>query len=70
MDAYMTIQGDTWDLISWKIYGAERYMQQLIEANWDHADTLIFSSGTVLKAPVIDTTETADEVPFWRTEDE
>ena len=70
MDTYMTIQGDTWDLIAWRLYGAERYMQQLIEANWDHADTLIFSAGTMLKVPIIDKTETADEAPFWRTEDE
>ena len=30
---YTTIQGDTWDLIAYKLYGEEKYMKNLIEAN-------------------------------------
>lgn len=62
---YTTIQGDTWDLIAYKIYGEEKYMKYLIEANWQMLDVLIFSSGTVLTVPDIQE-ETDDEAPFWR----
>jgi phage tail protein X len=43
---YTTIQGDTWDLIAYKLYGEEKYMKNLIEANWPLLDVLIFPSGT------------------------
>lgn len=62
---YTTIQGDTWDLIAYKLYGEEKYMKYLIEANWQMLDVLIFSSGTVLTVPDIQE-ETDDEAPFWR----
>ena len=53
MGTYTTIQGDVWDLIAWKLYGDEKYMKNLIEANWDYIDTVVFSSGTVLNVPDI-----------------
>lgn len=62
---YTTIQGDTWDLIAYKVYGEEKYMRYLIEANWPLIDTLVFSAGTVVKVP--DLPEEPDEdAPFWR----
>ena len=42
MKTYTTVQGDTWDLIAYKILGAEHYMQQLIEANPDLIDIFYF----------------------------
>ncbi|MCI9388380.1 MAG: phage tail protein [Lachnospiraceae bacterium] len=65
---YMTSQGDTWDLIAYDLYGAEKYMRYLIEANWPLLDILVFSSGTVINVP--DIPEEADEDrPFWRDGD-
>ena len=34
---YTTIQGDTWDLIAYKLYGEEKYMKNLvlIETLWN-----------------------------------
>lgn len=62
---YTTIQGDTWDLISFKLFGSEKYMKNLIEANWPLLETLVFSSGTVITVP--DLPEESDEdAPFWR----
>lgn len=68
MDAYTTIQGDTWDLIAWKLYGEERRMKELIEANWEYADTLVFSAGANLLVPEVED-EADDDAPFWRTEE-
>lgn len=62
---YTTIQGDTWDLISYKLFGSEKYMKNLIEANWPLLEVLVFSSGTVITVP--DLLEDNDEdAPFWR----
>ena len=65
MGIYTTIQGDVWDLIAYKLYGDEKYMKNLIEANWKYIDTVVFSSGTVLNVPDIPEEE-IDGVPFWR----
>ena len=65
---YTTIQGDTWDLIAYKVYGAEKYMRYLIEANWEQIDVLRFSSGTVLNVPDLPE-ETDEDAPFWRQDD-
>ena len=67
MSTYTTIQGDTWDLISFKIFGEEKYMRYLIEANWDLADVLSFSSGVEISIPELPE-ETDEDAPFWRTE--
>lgn len=65
MSTYTTIQGDTWDLIAFRLFGSEKYMRYLIEANWDYADVLVFSSGTVITVPELP--EEIDETaPFWR----
>ena len=68
IDIYTTAQGDTFDSIAFWLYGDEKYMKELIEANWDKADTLVFDSGVQLIAP--DVYEDEDEdLPFWREED-
>ncbi len=62
---YITKQGDAWDLMAYDLYGDEKYMRYLLEANWPLLDIMIFSSGTVVKVP--DLPEEADEdIPFWR----
>lgn len=66
---YTTIQGDTWDLIAYKLYGSEKYMKNLIEANWPLLEVLVFSSGTVINVP--DIPEDSDEdAPFWRSNED
>lgn len=68
MGTYTTIQGDVWDLIAYKLYGDEKYMKNLIEANWKYIGVVVFSSGTVLHVPDIPQEE-EDGVPFWREGD-
>lgn len=64
MGTYTTIQGDVWDLIAYKLYGDEKYMKNLIEANWPYIDVVVFSSGIVLNVPDIPD-EAMEDVPFW-----
>lgn len=65
---YTTIQGDAWDYIAWKLWGEEKYMKWLIEANWRHIETLIFPAGIVLTVPDLPKEATEDK-PFWRADD-
>lgn len=61
---YTTQYGDTWDLISYDLFGTESRMDLLMQANYEHSDTLIFDSGIVLTVP--DIPETLDtDLPFW-----
>ena len=53
---YTTIQGDTWDLIAYKLF----------EANWPLLEVLVFSSGTVINVPDIPE-DSDDDAPFWRS---
>ena len=42
VDIYTTKLGDTWDLIAYRVYGNEKYMKELVEANIELASTVFF----------------------------
>lgn len=65
MSSYTTIQGDMWDLIAYKIYGNEHYMQKLMRANPKYIDMAIFPAGVTLTCPEIETIASVATVP-WR----
>ncbi len=66
---YTTIQGDTWDLMAYKLFGAEKYMKYLCEANWPLLDVMVFEAGVKVNVP--DLPEEVDEdLPFWRQDDD
>ena len=65
MTTYTTVQGDTWDLIAYRVYGTSNAMSQLMEANPKHLKVGVFSAGVVLNTPVIDTTQMNEELPPW-----
>ena len=62
---YTTIQGDMWDGIAKGMYGTERAMNILLEANQQHNNTVIFSAGVVLTVPDYDPPR-AELLPPWR----
>ena len=62
---YKTKAGDTWSLVSYRIYRSSRYMPQLIESNLEHRWTSIFASGVVLQVPEIQLPRYED-LPPWR----
>lgn len=62
---YTTIQGDMWDSISFRVLGSEYYMSDLIEANPEHRETVIFSANVVLVIPEI-STPTSQSLPPWK----
>ena len=65
LDTYTTISGDTWDIVAYKVYGDEMYMDKLIKANIEHKDTYIFPAGVKLTLPEIDL-EVSETLPPWK----
>ncbi len=54
MRKYRTVQGDTWDLIAYREYagyGGEKLTSELICANPEYAETVIFGAGAELEIP-------------------
>lgn len=66
MGTYNTVLGDTWDIISLKVYGKETYVGQLMEANKQHIETVIFSAGTVINVPNIKFVQDDSTLPPWK----
>lgn len=67
MNNYTTIQGDTWDLISYRLWGSEYLLPLLLEANMQHRDIVVFDGGIKLNVPDVDTT-TYTVRPHWLSE--
>ena len=66
---YTTILGDTWDLIAYQQMGSEKYMKELMDANWMLTDILQFDAGTELTIP--DIVQASDStLPFWHSADD
>jgi phage tail protein X len=65
---YTTVQGDTWDGISFKVYEQASLMTLLINANPEYVSTVVFSGGVILTVPE-KPADAADTLPPWRRED-
>lgn len=65
MREYITALGDTWDIIAYKMYGNERQMSRLIEANSKHRETVLFPADIVIQVPDIAVT-TSTVLPPWK----
>lgn len=67
-NTYTTVQGDTWDLISYKLYGSEIFTSELMALNYERRMITVFPSGILLAVPEIDTSAQAKELdlPPWK----
>ena len=65
MRKYITQSGDSWDKIAFKIFGDERYVEDLINANREHLRTFIFSAGIEISIPDV-SRETKKLAPPWK----
>ena len=65
MEEHRTIQGDTWDMIAKKVYGAERHLDYLMASNFELLDYFIFPAGIVVKVPELPA-EISEDLPSWR----
>lgn len=62
---HKTKQGETWDLISILHYGTPHKVAELISANPEYSDVLIFEEGILLKIPQVEA-ETISTLPPWK----
>ncbi|WP_339271424.1 tail protein X [Paenibacillus sp. FSL K6-1330] len=68
MGQYRTKQGDTWDMIAYKVYGNEKLFPLLMTANHQHIAVVVFDAGTLLQIPD-PPVETPDDLPPWKRVD-
>lgn len=62
---YETLEGDTFDSIALDFYNDEFKSSEIIKANPDYLDIIIFTSGIKLKIPVLEI-EKSSSLPPWR----
>ncbi|MGG4096208.1 tail protein X [Paenibacillus lautus] len=67
MTTYTTIQGDTWDSISFKVYGEEEHVTYLMRANPEYIRTTVFSGGITLMIPPYPVGQSSS-LPPWKKE--
>lgn len=66
---YKTVSGDTWDLISYKLYGSEQYFHQLMRANLNLLSIAVFDSNVPIIVPEIDVSNNnvdKSKLPPWK----
>lgn len=63
---YITKQGDTWDIIAYRVYGRENLMHKIIQANFGLRKNVLFPAGVKVVCPVLDLTEHDDNLPIWK----
>lgn len=64
-NTYTTSQGDTWDMISYKVYGNEKHVDKLIQANLLYKETIIFKANVKLNIPEVQTIQQSS-LPPWK----
>lgn len=65
LKTYTTVQGDMWDSIAQKLYGAEEALNVLLEANQQYQEVVVFPAGLVLTVPDY-SAPVSRELPPWR----
>lgn len=63
--SYTTRQGDTWDIISLRIYGGEMLGYVLLQANPQYMRMIILPAGLTLVVPQLPAGKTKLPSPPW-----
>ncbi len=63
---YTTTQGDTFDIIAFKVLDNEKMMPALLEANPSQKDVYSFDAGVKISIPKNTTPINSDPVPPWQ----
>jgi phage tail protein X len=63
---YTTRSGDTWDAISFRVFGTENYMDLLLDKNPQQNGVARFDAGVVLDVPALPDPVRPTSLPPWR----
>lgn len=63
---HVTVEGDTFDALALHYYDDEKLAHNIIQANPDHGDVLIFEAGVTLEIPDVSTVTLPETLPPWR----
>lgn len=63
---YLTRQDEAWDAVAYRLWGQERLFMELVKANPEHLDTVVFPAGVELTVPERPVAANALELPPWR----
>ena len=63
--SYITMQGDAWDAVAYRLWGEERFFMELVKANPEHLDVLLFPAGVELRIPPAPERVIKQELPPW-----
>ena len=63
---YITQEGEAWDEISRKVYGTEKLMHVLLEANPDLRHHLTLPGNTRIVCPEIEPRNLPEVLPPWK----
>ena len=64
-DLYITVDGDTFDIIALDYYADEFKSHLIIQANPQYASTITFKGGIELKVPIIER-DKPSTLPPWK----
>lgn len=62
---YITVQGDTWDSIAYRLWGEERHMHLLVQANVSYADVAVFPADMQIIVPDTPSKRADLDLPPW-----
>lgn len=65
-NTYVTVQGDTWDMISHKLFGSTSHTSALIRANMALIDYFSFPAGIIITVPEISSGTVSSLLPPWK----
>ncbi|MGL5376880.1 MAG: tail protein X [Cetobacterium sp.] len=63
---YVTVLGDTFDLIAYKMYRDSKAIKKIIEANLKYSGTDIFHAGVELLIPAEEEVMKDENIAPWR----
>lgn len=66
---HLTVEGDTFDSLALQYYDEEKLAHEIIQANPDYCDTLIFDAGIELLIPDVSTVTYPETLPPWRRDE-
>ena len=64
-EGYITLQGDAWDAVAYRLWGEERFFMDLLRANPEHLDVVLFPAGIELRVPETPQRAIRTELPPW-----